>query len=60
MKSFAFAALIAVASASGVDSVSVKYINFLGKFNKSIESAEEFAERLGHFKTADKIDAFST
>ena len=54
MKSFACAALIAV-GASAVDPFSVKYINFLGKFNKSIESAEEFAERLGHFKTADKI-----
>ena len=52
---FAFAALIAVASASGVDSVSVKYINFLGKFNKSINSADEFAERLGYFKDAHEL-----
>ena len=50
MKAFATAITMSVASALD----ELKYINYLAKFGKEINSVEEFATRLVHFSTLDE------
>jgi len=45
MKSFAFAAIVGMASAMDFD-----YLNYLAKFNKFVTNVEEFASRFENFK----------
>ena len=51
----AFAAVITLGVASALEMMELKYMNHLAKFGKTIESIEEFAERLVYFKTLDQF-----
>ena len=53
MKAFVAAATISAASA--IDTMTIKYINHLAKFEKLVKDIEEFEERLDNFTKFDKF-----
>ena len=53
MKSFAAAILIGATSA--VSTVEIKFMKHLTKFGKTLESTEEFQQRLAYFNTLDQF-----
>ena len=60
MNHFATAITLGVASAA-ISSADVKYMHHLAKFGRTIESKEEFAERLAYFKQIDQfIEEYNT
>ena len=54
IKAFGATITLALASAAEISVMKLKYMNHVAKYGKNIDSADEFATRLGYFAEKDK------
>ena len=55
MKAFGATITLALASAAEISVMKLQYMNHVAKYGKYIDSADEFATRMGYFTEADKV-----